>query len=128
MFLTINCYIDYTILYVIKQRYYNMMLGIDMEASKEGGTWLALSTKGKAAVILNFVGKEAVMDASKKSRGFLIRDFITSNDSMELYLDKLHKENVNKQPYNPYCLVLLDLKYVNNIGNLDMLIQNDYNF
>ncbi|XP_032679747.1 transport and Golgi organization protein 2 homolog isoform X1 [Odontomachus brunneus] len=87
--------------------------GIDMEAGKEGGTWLALSTRGKAAVILNYVGKEAVMDASKKNRGFLIRDFITSSDSIELYLDKLHKENVNRQPYNPYCLVLLDLNNAN---------------
>lgn len=84
-----------------------------MEPGREGGTWLALSTKGKAAVILNFVSKEGVTDGSKKSRGFLIRNFITSNDSMELYLNTLHKENVNRQPYNPYCLVFLDLKYVN---------------
>ncbi|RLU26897.1 hypothetical protein DMN91_000695 [Ooceraea biroi] len=32
--------------------------GIDMEPGKEGGTWLALSMKGKAAVILNLVMPE----------------------------------------------------------------------
>lgn len=100
------------------------MLGIDMEAGKEGGTWLALSTKGKAAVILNFVGKEAVTDTSKKSRGFLIKDFLTSSVSSELYLNELHKDNVNRQPYNPYCLVLFDLKYVYKkiISNYNILI------
>ncbi|XP_011143841.1 transport and Golgi organization 2 homolog isoform X2 [Harpegnathos saltator] len=87
--------------------------GIDMEPGKEGGTWLALSTKGKAAIILNFVNKEGVPNMSRKSRGSLIKNFITSNDSIELYLNKLHKENINIQPYNPYCLVLLDLNNAN---------------
>lgn len=84
-----------------------------MEPGKEGGTWLALSMKGKAAVILNLVDKENKLSLSKKSRGSLISNFVTSNDSVETYLNKLHKENVNGQPYNPYCLVLLDLRYVN---------------
>lgn len=80
-----------------------------MEPGKEGGTWLALSMKGKAAVILNLSG-ESVIESSKKGRGFLISNFITSNDSIESYLNNLHKENVNGQPYNPYCLVLFNLK------------------
>ncbi|XP_070162135.1 transport and Golgi organization protein 2 homolog [Polyergus mexicanus] len=87
--------------------------GIDMESGKEGGTWLALSTKGKAAVILNLVNEENKINSSKKSRGFLIRNFITSNDSIETYLNQLHKENMNGQPYNPYCLILLDLNNAN---------------
>lgn len=81
-----------------------------MEPGKEGGTWLALSIKGKAAVILNLINREGIMDSPKKGRGFLISNFITSNDSIESYLSKLHKENVDGQPYNPYCLVLLNLK------------------
>lgn len=81
-----------------------------MEPGREGGTWLALSIKGKAAVILNL--HEDTTKSSKQSRGFLISDFITSNDCIESYLSELHKKNINGQPYNPYCLILLDLKYV----------------
>lgn len=79
-----------------------------MEPGREGGTWLALSIKGKAAVILNL--HENVGNSSKKGRGFLISNFITSNDSIESYVNNLHKENINGQPYNPYCLILLNLK------------------
>ncbi|XP_029664974.1 transport and Golgi organization protein 2 [Formica exsecta] len=87
--------------------------GIDMEPGKEGGTWLALSMKGKAAVILNLVNEENKNNSSKKSRGSLIRNFITSSDSIETYLNQLHKENMNGQPYNSYCLILLDLNNAN---------------
>ena len=83
-----------------------------MEPGLEGGTWLALSMKGKAGVVLNLV-EENQINSLKKSRGPLITNFVTSNDSMETYLNRLHKENIDGQPYNPYCLVLLDLKYVN---------------
>ncbi|XP_067215512.1 transport and Golgi organization 2 homolog isoform X2 [Linepithema humile] len=82
--------------------------GTDMEPGKEGGTWLALSIRGKAAVILNLTNEEGVKDL-KKSRGSLISNFVTSNDSKESYLSKLHKENIDGQQYNPYCLLLLDL-------------------
>jgi len=85
-----------------------------MEPGKEGGTWLALSMKGKAAVILNIVNPEAITNLPKKGRGFLISNFVISNESMESYLDNLQIENKNGQIYNPYCLILLDLKYVNN--------------
>ncbi|XP_025995775.1 transport and Golgi organization protein 2 isoform X2 [Solenopsis invicta] len=84
-----------------------------MEPGKEGGTWLALSIKGKAAVILNLVNGNGTTNSSKKGRGFLISNFITSHDSIEEYLSNLHKENVNGQPYNPYCLVLCNLNNAN---------------
>ncbi|XP_011698107.1 PREDICTED: transport and Golgi organization 2 homolog isoform X2 [Wasmannia auropunctata] len=89
--------------------------GTDMEIGKEGGTWLALSIKGKAAVILNLHGEDVTEKerSPKKGRGHLISNFITSNDSIESYLNMLHKENVNGQPYNPYCLVLLNLNNAN---------------
>lgn len=81
-----------------------------MEPGKEGGTWLALSMKGKAAVILNLVNENNAISSSKKSRGPLISNFVTSDDSIETYSNQLYKENDNGQPYNPYCLVFLDLK------------------
>ncbi|GAB1859026.1 hypothetical protein CAJAP_00013 [Camponotus japonicus] len=87
--------------------------GIDMEPGKEGGTWLAVSMRGKAAVILNLVNENNVISSSKKSRGPLISNFVTSNDSIETYLNQLHKENIDGQPYNPYYLISLDLKNAN---------------
>lgn len=96
----------------------NHFSGTDMEPGKEGGTWLALSMKGKAAIILNLITPEGVTNSPKKGRGSLITNFVTSNDSMESYLSKLHTENSNGQPYNPYCLVLLDLRYAKNNNHI----------
>ena len=83
--------------------------GIDMEPSKEGGTWLALSIKGKAGVVLNLTNEHGLSHIQKKGRGPLVPDFVTSNDSATSYLDKLHNENLNGQPYNPFMLVLINL-------------------
>ncbi|XP_076622208.1 transport and golgi organization 2 [Colletes latitarsis] len=87
--------------------------GTDMEPGKEGGTWIALSITGKAGAILNLSNEEDSTDIPKKGRGFLIPNFITSNDSAISYLEKLHKENQNEQPYNPYLLILIDLHNAN---------------
>ncbi|XP_053982256.1 transport and Golgi organization 2 homolog [Hylaeus volcanicus] len=87
--------------------------GTDMTPGKEGGTWLALSLTGKAGVILNLCNEEDSPNTQKKGRGFLIPQFVTSNDSAISYLPKLHKENQNGQPYNPYALVLINLHNAN---------------
>lgn len=80
-----------------------------MEPGKEGGTWLALSLKGKAGVILNLSSATDSADVMKKGRGSLITNFITSDSTPESYLNELHKENQCNQSYNPYNLVLLNL-------------------
>lgn len=87
--------------------------GTDMEPGKEGGTWLALSTTGKAGVILNLVNEESLTDNPKQGRGGLIPNFVTSNDSATSYLDKLYKENKNGSLYNPFLLILLNLRNAN---------------
>lgn len=96
---------------------YNLS-GIDMEPSKEGGTWLALSLKGKAGVVLNLTNEHGLSGTQKKGRGPLVADFVTSDYSATSYLDELHGENLNGQPYNPFTLVLFNLRYVNNCQNL----------
>ncbi|XP_034175232.2 transport and golgi organization 2 [Osmia lignaria lignaria] len=80
--------------------------GTDMEPGKEGGTWLALSVTGKAGIVLNLSNEASLTDTPKQGRGFLIPNFITSNDSAISYLDKLYKEN---EMYNPFFLVLINL-------------------
>ncbi|XP_043270275.1 transport and Golgi organization protein 2 [Venturia canescens] len=83
--------------------------GVDSEPGKEGGTWFALSTKGRAGVLLNLPGYMRVADDAGKGRGYLVVDYLTSDDSPINYLNKLHNVNQTSQPYNPYNLILLDL-------------------
>lgn len=83
-----------------------------MEPGKEGGTWLAVSLKGKAGVILNLTNEKGLSHEPRKGRGVLIPTFVTSNDSAISYLNKLHSENQNGQPFNPYMLILINLQYV----------------
>lgn len=84
-----------------------------MEPGKEGGTWLAMSLTGKAGVVLNLSDEASLTDIPKQGRGFLVPNFVTSNDSAVSYLDKLYKTNNENQIYNPFILVLIDLQYVN---------------
>ncbi|KAG7203735.1 hypothetical protein KM043_013763 [Ampulex compressa] len=95
------------------EKYSGCLGGTDMEPGKEGGTWLAMSIKGKAGVILNLVDKSGNPVPPKKGRGSLITNYIASDDSAEVYLNQLHEENQNGQPYNPYNLVLVNLHNAN---------------
>ncbi|XP_011305147.1 transport and Golgi organization 2 homolog [Fopius arisanus] len=87
--------------------------GTDQEPTKEGGTWLAISTKGRAGVLLNL--SEApkppadTPTTQKKGRGFLVTNYVVSRETTANYLRNLHEENSN-DTYNPYTLVLIDLK------------------
>ncbi|CAK9825397.1 Transport and Golgi organization 2 homolog [Anthophora retusa] len=83
--------------------------GTDMEPGKEGGTWLGVSVTGKAGVILNLSSEANSSDIPKQGRGFLVPNFITSQDSAIAYLDKLHKQNKENSVYNPFVLILMNL-------------------
>lgn len=83
--------------------------GVDIEPGKEGGTWFAFSTKGRAGALLNLPGYMRVAGDVGKGRGCLVVDYLTSDDSPDNYLNKLHEINQTSQIYNPYNLVLLDL-------------------
>ena len=83
-----------------------------MELGREGGTWLALSTKGRVGVTLNLRGETRSSETPAEGRGFLITDYLVSNESTETYLNKLHQINQDSQKYNPFTLVLIELKYV----------------
>ncbi|CAL7944779.1 unnamed protein product [Xylocopa violacea] len=81
--------------------------GTDMEPGREGGTWLGVSLTGKAGVVLNLSNEASSTNIAKQGRGFLVPNFLVSKDSAISYLNKLHKE---KQIYNPFVLVLVDLQ------------------
>jgi len=80
-----------------------------MEPGREGGTWLALNNKtGRVGVILNLNG--VPKSSQGKGRGFLVRDFLTSTKSIKNHANDLHKYNQDTQAYNPYNVVMLDLR------------------
>ena len=82
---------------------------MDMEPGREGGTWLALNYKtGRIGVILNLNG--VPKSAEGKGRGFLVRDYITSPNSTMEHANKLHKINQETQCYNPFNLVMVDIR------------------
>ncbi|XP_014204854.1 transport and Golgi organization protein 2 [Copidosoma floridanum] len=83
--------------------------GTDMEPGREGGTWLALNYKtGRVGVILNLNGMPK--SSQGKGRGFLVRDYLTTPNSTKVHADELHKYNQDTQAYNPYNLVMVDLR------------------
>ncbi|XP_076749416.1 transport and golgi organization 2 [Xylocopa sonorina] len=81
--------------------------GTDMEPGREGGTWLGVSLTGKAGVVLNLSTEASSTNIPKQGRGFLVPNFLISKDSAISYLNDLHKD---KQIYNPFVLVLMDLQ------------------
>lgn len=96
-----------------------LILGIDEEPGREGGTWLALSKENKKlGILLNLydiqpdnLSSSSASSSLKKGRGFLVTNLITSDESTQSYLDKLYDNHLNKQSYNSYTLVTVDLKY-----------------
>ncbi|OXU24211.1 hypothetical protein TSAR_016550 [Trichomalopsis sarcophagae] len=83
--------------------------GTDMEPGREGGTWLALNVKNaRVGVLLNLNGVPKSIEG--KGRGFLVRDYLTSTKSTIEFAKNLHKVNQETQLYNPYNLVMVELK------------------
>lgn len=90
----------------------NFCSGTDDEPTKEGGTWLAISTKGRAGVLLNLseINTGSSVHTAKKGRGFLVTNYVSSGETTANYLSNLYDENRKFDTYNPYTLVLVDLK------------------
>ena len=77
--------------------------GQDLRNDLEGSTWLGMTKTGKVAVLLNILGPSEV---EKESRGFLIKNFLTSNLGCQSYIDQcVHPK---RDSYNGFHLLLLD--------------------
>ncbi|CAG2160726.1 unnamed protein product [Oppiella nova] len=81
--------------------------GKDLEKGREGGTWLAMNTSGKIANLLNILQPKDEICFNKKSRGFLVVDYLEGNDSPQTYLDQISKESSD---YNPFRMVAIHVK------------------
>jgi len=83
---------------------------------KGGGSWLALSTKGKFAAITNYRDLSAI-DPNAPSRGNLINDFLMNDYTADEYSQNLINEG---KKYNGFNLVYTDFNkmyYYNNVTN-----------
>lgn len=81
----------------------NCLSGQDLESGVEGCTWLGMSKTGKVGVLLNI---KEIPEDNKKSRGYLVKDFLSSNLSCQSYIEKCVKPK--QDSYNGFHLVLLD--------------------
>jgi len=71
---------------------------------KEGGTWLGITREGKFAAITNY-RDPAAFKINAQSRGMLVYDFLSGNQSADKYLENIFTE---ADKYNGYNLILKD--------------------
>jgi uncharacterized protein with NRDE domain len=80
----------------------DILAGRDLQGN---GTWLGVTTSGRIAAITNF-REPALIDPHAPSRGLLVSNFLTEDQSPEDYLTGLAASRIN---YNGFNLVVGDL-------------------
>lgn len=81
-----------------------ILSGLDMEEGKEGGTWLGITTRGKLAVLTNYL--QPYQDQHAQGRGKLVTQFLTTEMDSMSYLKKVSTEG---HLYNGFNLIAADL-------------------
>ncbi|XP_075072879.1 transport and Golgi organization protein 2 homolog isoform X2 [Mixophyes fleayi] len=81
----------------------DILSGLDLEAGKEGGTWLGITKRGKFAALTNYL--QPKIDVNAKGRGALVSNFLTSDLDSSSYLKKISAEG---HLYNAFNLVAAD--------------------
>lgn len=82
--------------------------GRDMEPGREGGTWLAISTKNhtfKCAALLNVPGEKEQKDALP--RGTIVNEYLKDSTSNTEYIQKF--VNSDKK-FNSFNLVTIEIR------------------
>ncbi|XP_074642303.1 transport and Golgi organization protein 2 homolog [Tubulanus polymorphus] len=81
--------------------------GLDMKAGCEGGSWLAASSSGRIAALLNVM---SFIDPSKKGRGQFVTNYV--KDMSDCSNASIYMSNVIKNctDYNNFHLVLIERK------------------
>jgi len=68
-----------------------------------GGSWLAVDRRGRLAAVTNL--SEPAAESYPRSRGHLVRDFLTGTESTESFLAALNEQALY---YGPFNLLLFD--------------------
>lgn len=76
----------------------DLLAGKDLEAN---GTWFGITKDGKIAAITNCHGEEFVEPTvDKQSRGQILTDYLTKNESADVFIPELIKTKDHYQPFN----------------------------
>jgi len=89
-----------------------ILAGKDMEA---GGTWMGISKNGKWAALTNYRDPNWKLE-NPPSRGELVLNFLTSNDSSKTYIESLQE---NSDTYVGYNILLGDSDGITHFSNFD---------
>ena len=102
--------------------------GRDLEAQKPDGicgTWMAMNKNGRIAMVTNYRDLKNLKSVAP-SRGFLVTDFLLSDESPEKYLKAIEKKKNN---YNGFNLILGNAKelfYLSNYKEGIIKIENGF--
>ncbi|KAK7793873.1 hypothetical protein R5R35_014152 [Gryllus longicercus] len=85
--------------------------GRDLEPGKEGGSWLALSTRGRIAALLNImhIGEHP---QELLGRGSLVSEFVKSKQCGAAYLSTIAKNSHQYRPFN-FLTIEIDPESIN---------------
>jgi len=102
--------------------------GRDLEARKPDGTcgtWMAMNKNGRIAMVTNYRDLKNLKSVAP-SRGYLVTDFLLSDESPEKYLKPIEK---NKNDYNGFNLIVgnaEELFYLSNYKDGIVRIENGF--
>jgi uncharacterized protein with NRDE domain len=88
----------------------DLLAGRDL---KEGGTWLGITRGGRMAALTNFRDPASVK-LQAPSRGWLVRDYLCSQEDADAYLKKLEKQ---ADQYNGFSVILGDPSHLYYFSN-----------
>ncbi|XP_039660031.1 transport and Golgi organization protein 2 homolog isoform X2 [Perca fluviatilis] len=83
-----------------------ILSGLDLECSKEGGSWLGISKRGKLAAITNYM--EGRLNPDAQGRGFLVSNYLMDKD-LDCY-SYLKKVSTESHLYNGFNLITAEFK------------------
>ncbi|KAE9554344.1 hypothetical protein FO519_002454 [Halicephalobus sp. NKZ332] len=102
----------------------DILCGRDEQAA-DRGTWFGISRKGKIGILLSITQPNSEKNPEAPSRGSIVTDYLSSEDSGESFVDKLSKkcENYNgfqflafdRNPKGDFELTTLVHKYVDEV-------------
>jgi uncharacterized protein with NRDE domain len=94
----------------------SILAGKDLIA---GGTWLGVNKNGRISFLTNY-RKMSSHNPDALSRGHLVKEYLTSNDSAYSYLNKLNSAN----RYNGFNLFTVDQESFYHFSNINLQISS----
>ncbi|MCB1178187.1 MAG: NRDE family protein [Leptospiraceae bacterium] len=100
----------------------NVLGGID---EKDGGTWLGITKLGRISALTNYRNIPLHKDG-RISRGFLVKDFLFSEENPKNYLEGIISKRENYNPFNLLVGNPNELYVYNNVSNELRKLENGF--